>query len=192
MIYKVIEGLTTVLHIEATPLVSNPDEIQTLEMLDQLEEYLVDLGATPTCSIVCELKAAQRLTGKELTPLRAAKALAAGAPKPPGNSAVAKRGRTGGPISAGARTPTTQPSQSQRQLFRAPGAQAATLTPSAATANHLLILLSLTPEQWEPFQTIQIVLTKPIQEFLTLLWRPTSRSSQMPSSSTKWRWPSDG
>jgi len=68
--------------------------------------------------------------------------------------AVAKRGRTGGPTSAGARTPTTRPSQSQRQLFTAPGAQAETATPSAATADHLPILLSLTPEQWEPFQTI--------------------------------------
>jgi len=27
VIHKVIEGLTSVLHIEATPLVSNPDEI---------------------------------------------------------------------------------------------------------------------------------------------------------------------
>jgi len=59
VLHKVIEGLTTVLHIEATTLVPNPDEIQTLEMLDQLEEYLGDLGATPTCSIVRELKEAR-------------------------------------------------------------------------------------------------------------------------------------
>jgi len=65
--------------------------------------------------------------------------------------------------------PTTRPGQSQRQLFAVPGAQAATATPSAATADQLPILLSLTAKQWQPFQTIQIVLTETIREFLCLL-----------------------
>ena len=65
--------------------------------------------------------------------------------------------------------PTTRPGQSQRQLFAVPGAQEAPATPSAATANQLLILLSLAPKQWQPVQTIQIVFTKPIRDFLSLL-----------------------
>ena len=132
MIHKAIESLATVLRIEAPPLVSDPNEMQTQVMLDQLEDFIVELGTTPTCSIIYELKATQRLTGKELTPLKVAKALAAAAPEPAGPSAVAKRGRTGCPTSPGTRTPTTQPSQSQRQLFTAPESQAAAAAPSTA------------------------------------------------------------
>jgi len=138
-----------VLRTEAPPLVSDPNEMQTQVLLDQLEDFIVELGTTQTCSIIYVLKATQRLTGKELTSLKVAKALAAAAPKLAGPSAVAKRGRTGGPTSQGTRTPTTQPSLSQQQLFTAPESQAAAAAPSTATADHLPIVRSLTPDQWE-------------------------------------------
>jgi len=109
VIHKAIESLATVLRIEAPPLVSDPNEMQTQELLDQLEDFIVELGATPTCSIIYELKDTQRLTEKELTPLEVAKALAAAAPEPAGPSAVAKRGRTGGPTSPASDAALSQP-----------------------------------------------------------------------------------
>ena len=173
--------------LDLTPI-PTPDLIQQLEMLDQLDGCFERVGATPRCSTVFELAAAFRVTGAELTPGKAAKALAAGCARPKASSAAAKRGRASGPTPEGAQTPATRPGQTQRQLFTAPGTQAGTTAPPAATANQLPILLSLTPLEWQPFQTIQILLTEPIRDFLCLLETDilrTLRASQTPSSSTK-------